>query len=348
MSESFTTFSPAAQKANEGIIFLTEGRVADKHVAKGVWDTDWLNAYLLPRLRIFKDTVLDYNPKKNIFLCKDDWEADFKAGSKSVAQLKVRVKFGQTACKSGTGHDLPASMTQEAWLDLQATTSANMLIYGEAGSGKSHIVKGPLREALQALHGNKCVWITASSSLAALGIDGNTMQSQAGHHLISLVSSERLLVGLRYLIEGVTYLGTVPSFWSWGWSRYHQVLAGCGPVITQHTLVDLDGLINRYRLVLGDYAAIHGSSYSRLHPGVPVSRRNTPKGVDFLTFFPSPIECIALLSKDFWTSSNDVDGQLLGSSIIMAKDLSEDCSFPIASWLWVHLTYAAYFQTHKL
>ena len=59
-------------------------------------------------------------------------------------------------------------------------TSANMLIYGEAGCGKSHIVKGPLFDALQGLHGRKGVWITASTALAVLGRDGTTIHSQAG------------------------------------------------------------------------------------------------------------------------------------------------------------------------
>ena len=82
-------------------------------------------------------------------------------------------------------------------------------------------------------------------------------------------------------------LDTVPSFWSWGWSRYHQVLPGCGPVIPQHTPVDLAGLINRYRFVLGDCAAIHGhgSGWFRLHLGVPVSHAERRRLSFFLSYF---------------------------------------------------------------
>ncbi|KAL3156494.1 DNA helicase, variant 2 [Trebouxia sp. C0009 RCD-2024] len=179
-SESFTTYIPAAQKANEGIKFLTDGRVAARYTAQDVPATDWHSLDLPARLQCFKDTVLDYNVDKHIFLCKDDWETDFIAPSKHIGQLKVRVKFGQAASKSGTGHGRPASMQQQDWLDMLAVTSANMLVYGEAGSGKSHIVKGPLRCALNALHGANSVWITASTALAALGIDGTTIHAQAG------------------------------------------------------------------------------------------------------------------------------------------------------------------------
>ena len=66
-----------------------------------------------------------------------------------------------------------------------------------------------------------------------------------------------------YLIEGVTYFPL-------SWARCLHSGPGVGPIITQHYPVDLAGLINRYMFVLGDWAAIHGSGYSRLYPGVPV------------------------------------------------------------------------------
>ena len=60
------------------------------------------------------------------------------------------------------------------------------------------------------------------------------------------------------------------------------MLAGCGPVITQHTPVDLAGFINRYRFVLEivqPFMALATPGYIR---GFPF---HTPKGVDFLSFF---------------------------------------------------------------
>lgn len=71
-------------------------------------------------------------------------------------------------------------MKQQDWLDMLEMTSANMLIYGEGDSGKSHIVKGPLRCALHALHGASRVSITASTALAASGIDGTIIHAPAG------------------------------------------------------------------------------------------------------------------------------------------------------------------------
>ncbi|KAL3132154.1 hypothetical protein ABBQ32_008761 [Trebouxia sp. C0010 RCD-2024] len=60
-------------------------------------------------LECFKDTVLDYNVEKHIFLCKDDWETNFAAAFKHIGQLKVRVKFGQAASKvaQGMAYQLP-------------------------------------------------------------------------------------------------------------------------------------------------------------------------------------------------------------------------------------------------
>ena len=92
----------------------------------------------------------------------------------------------------------------------------------------------------------------------------------------------RVVFCLRYLIEGGDILplklGTVPSFWSRGWSRYHQMLAGCGPVITQHTPVDLAGLINRYRFVLEIVQPFMARATPGYIRGFPF---HTPKGVDF-------------------------------------------------------------------
>ena len=45
------------------------------------------------------------------------------------------VKFDQTPSNRNIGQNLPALMTQQEWLDMLATTSAHLLICGEAGSG---------------------------------------------------------------------------------------------------------------------------------------------------------------------------------------------------------------------
>lgn len=51
---------------------------------------------------------------------------------------------------------------------------------GVAGYGKTHIVKQDIESTLEAMYGSNYVWMTASTGMAALGLDGSTIPSAAG------------------------------------------------------------------------------------------------------------------------------------------------------------------------
>lgn len=56
----------------------------------------------------------------------------------------------------------------------------NILLSAPAGFGKSHVITNVLRPALEKQYGKKLVWITASTGLAALALEGATIHSAAG------------------------------------------------------------------------------------------------------------------------------------------------------------------------
>ena len=49
-----------------------------------------------------------------------------------------------------------------------------------AGFGKTHVIQNVLRTAWERVHGKNGVWVTASTGLAALALEGVTIHSAAG------------------------------------------------------------------------------------------------------------------------------------------------------------------------
>ncbi len=54
------------------------------------------------------------------------------------------------------------------------------MLSAPTGFGKSHIIKNVLKPVLEQMYGKKGVWITASTGLAALAVDGTTIHSMGG------------------------------------------------------------------------------------------------------------------------------------------------------------------------
>lgn len=52
------------------------------------------------------------------------------------------------------------------------TSGANVLLCGQAGRGKSHVMKAHVRSVLYDLHGENAVWVTPTTGMAALGVEG--------------------------------------------------------------------------------------------------------------------------------------------------------------------------------
>lgn len=76
--------------------------------------------------------------------------------------------------------NVPDNITMTGWLNYLATGHGNMLIHAAAGYGKSHIIKTNLKAALGNLYPKSHFWLTATTALTAIGIDGDTIHSRAG------------------------------------------------------------------------------------------------------------------------------------------------------------------------
>lgn len=68
----------------------------------------------------------------------------------------------------------------EEWVDAVAACTENILLSAPAGFGKTHVIQNVLRAALERVHAKNGVWVTASTGLAALALEGVTIHSAAG------------------------------------------------------------------------------------------------------------------------------------------------------------------------
>ena len=66
------------------------------------------------------------------------------------------------------------------WAKSLVASGQNVMVNAPAGYGKSHLITNVLKAKLYAVHKRKgTVWMTASTSLSALAIDGTTIHSAA-------------------------------------------------------------------------------------------------------------------------------------------------------------------------
>ena len=87
---------------------------------------------------------------------------------------------------------------------------ANVLLCGAAGSGKSHVMKEHVRKVLDELHGDDAVWITATTGMAAIGVDGSTLHSMAGMGL-GKGTAEQIVKAMQNNIPAVKRWDTVKA-----------------------------------------------------------------------------------------------------------------------------------------
>ena len=68
----------------------------------------------------------------------------------------------------------------EVWAEAVCMRTENVLLSAPAGFGKTHVIQNVLKAALEKVHGKNAVWVTASTGLAALALEGVTIHSAAG------------------------------------------------------------------------------------------------------------------------------------------------------------------------
>ena len=131
----------------------------------------------------FRNLLLDYNAAEDIYLAPDDylgrWNNRKVHGEDRFLDPGESIPFGdEDPGSTERGHD-PAVRCEE-WVDSVCTCQDNILLSAPAGFGKTHVIQNALIPALQRVHGKSGVWVTASTGIAALALEGVTIHSAAG------------------------------------------------------------------------------------------------------------------------------------------------------------------------
>ena len=161
------------------LLLLTDGRCQEKHLS-GKTCVGWQTSMQMRSVREFKLEVKDYNAAKNTFLAHDGWWARIGCKAAWVTTLKPheRIRFGLAEVELTERVD--AMMNCEEWAERIPACKDNILLSAPAGYGEMHVIQHVSRGIPEKQYGKKGVWVTASTGLVALVLEGVTIHSASG------------------------------------------------------------------------------------------------------------------------------------------------------------------------
>ena len=181
-SFAMDTRMAAAHCRDAAIMHLTDGRCLEKNLS-GMPCENWRMAEHTKPVCEFHALILDYDAAEDVYLARDDYLAiwnDRKVhGEDRVLAEGECISFGGPEAASTQAVDDTVVRCQD-WGDAVGTCTDNILLSAPAGFGKTHVIQNVLRAALEKAHGKNGVWVTASTGLAALALEGVTIHSAAG------------------------------------------------------------------------------------------------------------------------------------------------------------------------
>ena len=178
-SKELDRYEDAATCRDAALLFLTNGRCRAKNLS-GMPCADWEVAKHTKAVQEFKFEVKEYNAAEHVFLAHDGYLERMERRPARERTLKPheRIRFG--VAESELIERADAHIKVQEWAESVHVRKNNILLSAPAGYGKSHVIKNVLRPALEKQYGKKGVWVTASTGLAALALEGVTIHSAAG------------------------------------------------------------------------------------------------------------------------------------------------------------------------
>ena len=180
-SVAVTTYEEAVRRRDAAIMYLTDGRCRESTLS-GMSRVDWGPATQTAAIIKFKTQVKDYNAAQDTFFAHDDFLVNMKRkphGKDRILEPDEIIRFGVPEPISTECADEPPLKCKE-WAESIHVCRRNILLSAPAGYGKTHVIRNVLRAALQKEYGKDGVWVTASTGLAALALEGVTIHSAAG------------------------------------------------------------------------------------------------------------------------------------------------------------------------
>ena len=174
-----TRHEEATTCRDAAMMYLTDGRCREKNLS-GMPCVDWDSFKHTRPVKDFKLEVKEYNAAENTFLAHDGFldRMDRKAASARMLKPHERIRFG--VAETELTERLDDVIKCEEWAESIHTRRENILLSAPAGYGKTYVIQTVLRPVLEKQYGKKGVWVTASTGLAALALDGVTIHSASG------------------------------------------------------------------------------------------------------------------------------------------------------------------------
>ena len=177
MCNGTTDYRYGARRRDAALLFLTDGLCRQEHLS-GLQTRGWKDVQHHNAVMNFKKEIIDYNAAENIFLAREGY---LEWLGRKIADEQCRaapVCFGAVQACNDT--ESVEQVSIDEWNKCLLESERNILLCAPAGFGKSYVVRKVIREVLEAKHNKAGVWITASTGLAALALDGATIHSMAG------------------------------------------------------------------------------------------------------------------------------------------------------------------------
>ena len=214
-SHTSTGWCAILKQRTATLLWLTQGTYRN---LSGIGVVSWQHPHVSEPCVVLRTQVLSYNSEADVFLLKDGWQKAMNRHGAQMKAIRRAISFdyegivpdtqevpSQAPAQSVqaptqsvsnfTSVDTTQVVSQAAdpgitatgdMLSLQGfeaelrTREANVLLCGAAGTGKSHVMKSHIRTVLHDMYGEDSVWVTATTGMAALGVEGSTLHSMAG------------------------------------------------------------------------------------------------------------------------------------------------------------------------
>ena len=185
----------AAKNRDRALHWLTDGKVDHDRLSLDYSEhcEPWSGQEPLDKIKQcvveFKDTILDYCIAEDVFLCKEDCfkMLNRKPERQTAIASDKHIHFSSMQptwthqSDSGTIDSAKAKVVSMPTFARHVRVgSRNMFVSAPAGFGKTHIVKNVICPQLIAKYGERGVWITATTGIAAIDIGGVTLHSASG------------------------------------------------------------------------------------------------------------------------------------------------------------------------
>ena len=180
-SVALAAYEEAVRRHDAAMMYLTDGCCRES-ILSGMSRADWGPATQAAAIVKFKTQVKDCNAAKDTFLAHDEYLVNMKCkphGKDRILEPDEMIRFGVPEPILTEFAGEPPLKCKE-WAESMHVCRRNILLSAPTGYGKTHVIGNVLRAALEKEYGKDGVWVTVSTGLAALALEGVTFQSAAG------------------------------------------------------------------------------------------------------------------------------------------------------------------------